>query len=273
MFDDDQKTIRRMTPLLQRVLIADPQPASARLVGELMLNIARSQIWMASTTDKALKLAENCNPDIIFVELKDGAVDGADFTKKLRRSTLSCRQTPVVMTTGSATAAGILAARDAGVHEFLRKPFTLKDLLRRLEAVTLRQRDWVEAVGYIGPDRRRFNSGDYTGALKRRSDNRSTPDAARIAQALKILRSAVMAVGSDPQQALRAMLAQAGDIQKAATAVSDLTLVTAATDFHRYLKQAASLGAPLSRSDLEKRAAPLLAYMPKDMDDLTDVAA
>jgi hypothetical protein len=48
-------------------------------------------------------------------------------------------------------AGAILAARDAGVHEFLRKPYSMKDLVRRLEAVTLRDRDWVEGVGYIGP--------------------------------------------------------------------------------------------------------------------------
>ena len=38
----------------------------------------------------------------------------------------------------------------------MRKPFTIGDLERRLEAVTLKPRDWVEAVQYVGPDRRRF---------------------------------------------------------------------------------------------------------------------
>ena len=268
MFDDDKKTIRQMAPLLQRVLICDPQPASGRLLGELMRNIARSQVWMASSTERGLKVAETCEPDIVFVELNEGQVDGVAFTKRLRRSQLSCRQAPVITVTGQATACDILAARDAGVHEFLRKPFTTRDLLRRLEAVTLRQRDWVEAVGYIGPDRRRFNSGDYKGSLKRRSDTRETPDAARIAQALKILRSAVIAYDSDPEQAMRAMRAQATDIQKAATAVADLRLVTTATDFQRYLGQAQTL----TRAGLETATAALLAYMPKDY-ELRDAAA
>jgi adenylosuccinate synthase len=40
----------------------------------------------------------------------------------------------VILITEDATAATILAARDAGVHEFLRKPFTLKDLPAGLKA-------------------------------------------------------------------------------------------------------------------------------------------
>jgi DNA-binding response OmpR family regulator len=168
------------------------------------------------------------------------------------------------MVTSQATAAGILSARDAGVHEFLRKPFTMKDLLRRLEAVTLRQRDWVEAVGYIGPDRRRFNSGDYTGPLKRRSDAQVTPDAARMAQALKILRSSISAVEVDPEQAMRSMLVQASDLQKAGMAVADLKLTTAAIDFGRYLAEIEPKGAPYDKEQLQQRAAALLAYMPRE---------
>src|SRR6201996_6807320 len=169
-----------MAPLMQRVMIVDPQPAGARLIGELMRDIARSQIWVAETNEKAIRLAGSYDPHIIFVEMGPAPIDGIAFTRELRRSHLSARYAPVIMVTGQATAGGILAARDGGVHEFLRKPFTMKDLLRRLEAVTLRQRDWVEAVNYVGPDRRRFNSGDYTGPLKRSSDRGSEPEADRI---------------------------------------------------------------------------------------------
>jgi len=264
VFDDDKRTMRRMAPLLQRVLIVDPQAPSAAMIGEAMRNIARSQTWIATTAERGLKLCETIDPQVIFVELTFAKMNGVEFTKRLRRSQLACRQTPVIMVTGTATAASILAARDAGVHEFLRRPFTMKDLLRRLEAVTLRQRDWIEAVGYVGPDRRRFNSGDYAGPLKRRSDNRQTPDAARLSQALKILRSAVAAFDSDPNQASRAIEAQVQAIQKAATAAADLKLVTAAAELSRYVVLSRKMGHPMNGADVAKHAAALLAYMPKD---------
>ncbi|MFL5298118.1 MAG: two-component system response regulator [Phenylobacterium sp.] len=264
MFNADAKVIRRMSPLMQRVMVVDPQPSSARLVGELMRDIAGSQVWVAESNEKAIRLAGSYDPHIVFVEMSSGKVDGIAFTRDLRRSHLAARYAPVIMVTGQATAASIVAARDAGVHEFLRKPFTLKDLLRRLEAVTMRQRDWVEAVNYVGPDRRRFNSGDYTGSLKRRSDNAVTPDGERMAQALKILRSAISAIGSDPVQAMRSMQAQVAELRKCGMSVADLKLTTGAIDFGRYLDEIEAKGAPYDPIQLEAKAATLLAYMPKE---------
>jgi CheY-like chemotaxis protein len=271
VFNEDYKTIQRMTPMLQRVLIVDPQPAGARLIADLMRNIARSQIWTAPTAAKAMDLAKSIDPHIIFVEMSGAELDGGAFTRALRRSDLVCRQAPVIMVTATATAAGILAARDAGMHEFLRKPFTTKDLLRRLEAVTLRPRDWIEAVSYVGPDRRRFNSGDYAGDLKRRSDIQATPDSERILQALKILKAAVAAVGSDPIQALRSMQAQAAELQKSAVAVADMKLSAATADFQRYLNAAQAKGS-LDATDAATHAAPLLAMLPTEAQS-RDVAA
>ncbi len=264
MFDDDKRTIRRMAPHLQKVLIVDPQASSAAMIGEAMRNIARSQTWIATTPERGLKLCEQVTPQIVFVELTFAKTTGVDFTKKLRRAQFEARKAPVIMVTGTATAASILAARDAGVHEFLRRPFTMKDLLRRLEAVTLRQRDWIEAVGYVGPDRRRFNSGDYSGPLKRRTDSRQTPDANRLAQALKILRSAVASFDTDPAQATRAIETQVQAIQKAATAAADLKLTTAAAELARYMVACKKAGVPLKGPEVAKHAAALLAYMPKD---------
>ena len=269
---DDAKTIQRMAPRLQRVLIVDPSAASARMMADLMRNLVQCQVWIAPDTRKGLALTESVGAQIVFVELSGPGVDGVEFTRKLRRSTVPCRQAPVVVTTATATAQAILGARDAGVHEFLRKPFTTKDLLRRLEAVTLRQRDWIEAVAYIGPDRRRFNSGDYSGPLKRRSDTEKTTDAARIDQALKILRSAVAAVASDPIQALRAMQAQAVDLQKAAVSISDPKLAAATADFQRYLAAVAARSAPFSAQEVATQAASLLALLPDDPDARTAAA-
>lgn len=264
MFDSDKRVIEKMAPKLKRVLIADPQPASARILSEILRDLVRSHVWVAQTTERALKIAETCDPQLIVVELADEKVDGLAFTKKLRRSTWTCRQAPVIVMTGAATAPMILAARDSGAHEFLRKPFSMKDLVRRLEAVTLRDRDWVEGVGYIGPDRRRFNSGDYAGPLKRRTDGTETPYQQKINQALKIVRAAVAAAETDPQQAMRAMLAQATQLQSMAT---DFRLTLAASEFYRHLTKAQQFGAPLTRDNAQKWAANLLTFLPKDADD------
>lgn len=263
VFNEDLKQIRRMAPLMQRVLIVDPTVASARLLTEVMRNIVQVQVWHAPTTHKGMEAARQVNPQLVFAELAGPDVDGVEFSRQLRRSHLACRQAPIIMVTATATAGGILAARDAGVHEFLRKPYTAKDLLRRLEAVTLHPRDWIEAVEYVGPDRRRFNSADYKGPLKRRSDADATPEADRITQALRIVRAAIPAITADPSQAMRALLTQMVDLHRCAVATGDAGLLQAVSDFQRYLAGAAQSGA-LNPVEMGQQAAPLLAFLPND---------
>lgn len=262
-FDGDKRIIEQIAPRLKRVLVADPQSASARLFKDLMGEIASSHVWIANNTDRALKIAQTSDPQLIVLNLGDEAVDGLGITRKIRRSTWSCRKAPIITVTGAATEGMILAARDAGVHEFLRKPYSTKDLLRRLEAVTLKERDWVEGVAYIGPDRRRFNSGEYAGPLKRKTDGSETPYQQKINQALKIIRAGVAAAESDPEQAMRAMLAQATTLQSIAT---DFKLTLAASEFYRHLTKHAQTGAPLTRAFAEKCATPILTFLPKNAD-------
>lgn len=263
MFDGDHRLIEKMAPKLKRILVADPEPGAARLFSELMREITHAHIWIGGTTERAMKIAETCDPQLIVVCLGDERLDGLGFVRKLRRSTWICRKAPVITITGVATQGMILAARDAGVHEFLRKPYSMKDLLRRLEAVTLRDRDWVEGVGYIGPDRRRFNSGDYSGPLKRKTDGSETPYQQKINQCLKIVRAAVAAAESDPSQAMRAMLAQATTLQSMAT---DFHLTLAASEFYRHLMRHQQSGEALTREKVDAWAAKVLSFLPKDAD-------
>ncbi|WP_337187540.1 response regulator [Phenylobacterium sp.] len=263
MFDGDRRTIEKMAPKLKRVLVADPEAGAARLFTELMREICHTHVWSAADTERAMKVAETCDPQLVIVSLGDERLDGLGFVRKLRRSTWTCRKAPVITITGAATAGMILAARDAGVHEFLRKPYSMKDLIRRLEAVTLRERDWVEGVAYIGPDRRRFNSGDYAGPLKRKTDGSETPYQQKINQCLKIIRAAVAAAETDPDQAMRAMLAQAQQLQSIAT---DFQLTLAASEFYRYLTRHKQSGQPLTRAVAETWATRVLTFLPKDAD-------
>ncbi|MGA0602519.1 response regulator [Caulobacter sp. KR2-114] len=260
MYNTDARTLQRMAPMMQRVVIIDPAPASARLLTDLLREICPCQVWQAPDAVRGMAVVGQVNPHIIFVE-QNAAVDGAGFTRKLRRGDLACRRAPVIMVTSEATAAIILGARDAGVHEFLRKPYTAKDLMRRLEAVTLRSRDWVEAVNYVGPDRRRFNSGDYSGPLKRGSDTTTTPEG-RIIQSLKILKAAVAAIDVDPKQALRAMLAQATELQAAAKTLGDVQLRAAAIQLHQKLG-AANVQA-LNKADLQNSLADIWKLAPAE---------
>jgi CheY-like chemotaxis protein len=259
----DPKLDQALAPHLDRVLIVDHMSSSARMLIDLLHNIHRGQVWTAATTAQGVGMAQTADPQIIFVEYSGPDLDGLVFTKALRRSHLNCRKAPVIMVTAQATPGAILGARDAGVHEFLRKPYTNKDLVRRLEAAAIRPRGWVEGVGYIGPDRRRFNSAEYRGARKRRTDTAYDSSEARAIQALRIVASAIGAVDTDPQQAFRALNAQATDLMSAASASKDAALLEAASQLQRHLGQVRSADR-LGRAALEPYVNRLMTFLPKD---------
>jgi DNA-binding response OmpR family regulator len=263
MIFGEEKLARQLAPFLRRVLVIDASAAGARLLTELLKGLGAKHVVMEATDAGAMAACKNFEPQIIFTELGGKSLDGLNFVRALRRSTLAARQAPVIVVTSEATAAAIVASRNAGVHEFLRKPFTTKDLVRRLEAVTLRSRDWVEAINYIGPDRRRFNSGDYQGPRKRQSDQPTMAEAARIRQALMILKSAVKAIETDPLQALRSMQAQAVELKRAALATKDQKLIAATGVFERCLAAAMGTGV-MSRADIEASSASLWDFMPPE---------
>ena len=261
MFDGNARTIQRIAAKMQRVMVVDPNPATARLLAEHMRPLGGVQIFAAPSAEKGYAMARATDPQLIFVEHAQNGVDGLAFTRKIRRSDLVCREAPIIMCTAEATAEAIFGARDAGVHEFMRKPFTIKDLERRLEAVTLKPRDWIEAVAYIGPDRRRFNSAEYKGPRKRKADAAGTP-AARLSQALRIVKSAAQALDIDPAQARRALAAQALELKKVGEAVKDSRLLEAAAALETCM--GADLAGVAGRAELVKRIDALMGFMTED---------
>lgn len=260
MFAADRRVLARLAPMLSRVLIVDPNPHSARMLTEIIKGLGAAEIVVEPTGDRALLTAAELEPGVIFTERSGEKLDGESLTRKLRRSHLGCRRAPIIMVTADATATTILGARDAGVHEFLRKPFTSADLFKRVENVALKPRDWVEAVGYVGPDRRRFNSGEYSGPGKRKADAPATgaeADAATKDQAMRILAAALDQFNNDPTQAVRAVREQAAQLKALGMRASDSRLVVAVGALEVTLASG-----PATRDALAAPIATLLALAP-----------
>ncbi len=261
MFNDNSRQQQKIASRIERVVIVDMQPQSARLLGELLRADLACEVFNAASIENAYAMANALDPHLFFVEHPSAGIDGYALTRKIRRSDFSCRMAPIIMVTGEATAAAIIGARDAGLHEFLRKPYTARDLQRRLEAVTLKARDWVEAVHYIGPDRRRFNSADYSGPRKRRNDAEKGSDSSRLMQALKIVRSAANCLDTDLMQVRRALLAQTVELQRNPAAPP--ALKSLAHSVAGWCARANVLN-PQLRLELATWVAEMMPYMPPE---------
>jgi DNA-binding response OmpR family regulator len=156
----------RLAPLLRRVLIVDPNAHLAELLGGCLTGFGAKTIILKADPDAGVEAARATEPTLIVTEALADA-DPFALVRSIRRSAMACRQTPVVVLTTLATASALQAAKDAGAHEFLRKPFDRRDLMRRLDHLARAPRPWVDKPDYSGPDRRTFNSG---AAMRRLSD-------------------------------------------------------------------------------------------------------
>lgn len=106
-------------------------------------------------------------------------MDGISFTRIVRNDPASPNPyVPVILMTGFSEKRRVLQARDAGVTEFLVKPFNAHDLYKRIVQVIERPRQFVRAEDFFGPDRRRKKTPGFLGPFRRDTDEE--PDAEQI---------------------------------------------------------------------------------------------
>jgi len=96
--------------------------------------------------------------DIILSDFVMPELDGSLFLRWIRTDKKAPdRFVPFVMVSGAADQGVVETARDAGVTEFLAKPFSAKTMGDRILEVIRNPRQYVLAQGYFGPDRRRLD--------------------------------------------------------------------------------------------------------------------
>lgn len=166
MYAIDPSSKARIEPLLRRVLIVDANAHMAAMLTQCLRAFGSREVTVVADPTTALAVAEALDPTLIVTEAF-GDDDPFALVQSVRRSSMACRAAPIMVLTTLATASALKMAKNAGAHEFLRKPFAYRDVMRRLDQLARQPRSWVEKPAYTGPDRRLFNGG---GAWRRLSD-------------------------------------------------------------------------------------------------------
>jgi CheY-like chemotaxis protein len=162
----------RMDLRALRLLIVDDNRNAAEIVKSILSSVGAQQIEMATTADRAFALLQSEQFDLIVVDQNLGKGDeGIELVRRIRTDAKSVNPyLSILMLTGYTEQRRVKAARDAGVTEFLSKPFTIVGLLRRMEALIHQPRAFVKSEDYFGPDRRRRQDPDYRGPERRKPD-------------------------------------------------------------------------------------------------------
>jgi CheY-like chemotaxis protein len=153
-----------------RILVVDDNRHAAEIVKSILGSVGAQDIRYATTAHAAFELMRGEMFDLIVVDQNLGKGDeGIQLVRRIRKDPASpSPYIAILMLTGYTEQRRVTAARDAGVTDFLSKPFTVAGLLRRIEALIFQPRPFVRSPDYFGPDRRRRADPEYRGLERRR---------------------------------------------------------------------------------------------------------
>ncbi|MCX7585476.1 MULTISPECIES: response regulator [unclassified Phenylobacterium] len=154
-----------------RILVVDDNEQMRTIVGTVLAAAGVGRLFYATDGRHGLDQLMHNPVDVAYVDYEMPTMNGLDFISRVRMLPGDARYLPIVMLTGHSDLPRLNAARDRGVNEFLAKPVTARDILKRLESVILRPRPYVAASDFFGPDRRRRSPIGYAGPMRRAADH------------------------------------------------------------------------------------------------------
>ena len=119
---------------LGRILIVDDEPKLIHLLREI-LQATGYDVLAASSGNPALEMAAMEQPDLVILDLMlFGGMDGFEVARRIREFS----DVPIIVLTAKINEADKLRGFDAGVDDYVTKPFSSKELLARIRAVLKR---------------------------------------------------------------------------------------------------------------------------------------
>jgi putative two-component system response regulator len=126
--------LRLSTPGRGRLLVVDDDEQIRKLLVRMLGVSGGHVVEEAATVDEALVKLDAHPPDLILLDMELPGKSGLSLVPMIR-SDPRHRLTPIVMMTGAATPARKLQALEAGVTEFLSKPFSSGELAARVRTL------------------------------------------------------------------------------------------------------------------------------------------
>jgi CheY-like chemotaxis protein len=154
-----------------RVLLVDDDPKVLRLL-EATLRLKDYEVQKVETGAEALELLKQDVPDLIISDIMMPDLDGYDFLRRVRSMTRA-NTVPFIFLSARSEPEDVVRGLRLGADEFLRKPFSIDELLVRVERVLDRA-----GGGAAGEGSRRAD-GPSRGAFEGDLGHMGVPDVLR----------------------------------------------------------------------------------------------
>jgi two-component system, chemotaxis family, chemotaxis protein CheY len=152
-----------------RFLVVDDNAHMRRILRTLLHGFGAREVFEAEDGAAGLDAFTNHVPDIVITDWAMPIFDGLELTQMIRQPGANSNPyAAIIMLTGHSEKQRVVAARDAGVTEFLAKPISAKGLYERIVNVIANPRPFIKTKTYFGPDRRRNVNPNYVGTERRK---------------------------------------------------------------------------------------------------------
>jgi DNA-binding response OmpR family regulator len=128
-----------------KVLIAEDESSLALILKE-SLETQNMLVEVYSDGVAALKAYQQNPPDILIIDIMMPFKDGLTLTKEIRKSDIS---TPIILLTARSLSSDVVSGFNAGCNDYIRKPFSIEELLVRIKALiqrTLSEKEEISTV-------------------------------------------------------------------------------------------------------------------------------
>lgn len=140
------------------ILLVEDDMAMRTLIRDVLSAFDIANIETANDGTRAYEMLRQFAADIVILDWVMTPMNGLEFLTKVRNADDTPNPfVPAIMLTAFTEVERVMKSRDAGITEFLAKPFTPVTLYSRIVSVIEDQRAFVRSDDYFGPDRRRID--------------------------------------------------------------------------------------------------------------------
>jgi PleD family two-component response regulator len=140
-------------PFLKKVVVVEDEDAVAHLI-EASLGDAGYLCLRARDGEEAIRTVTREDPDLLILDILMPKMDGLEVVKRLKADPVQSK-IPVLMLTALGSVDDRVRGLGAGADDYLSKPFDVRELLARAQALVRhnrRERDRSATTGLPGPD-------------------------------------------------------------------------------------------------------------------------
>lgn len=139
-----------------RILIVDDNWFARSLLRNVLQALGIWKLVECPYPKEGLKRLQEEHFDLVLTDNHMPKMSGVEFTRQIRAGDrVKYPAIPIVMISSLTELGNVNKAADAGIHEFLAKPFTADGLVKKILSSINTPRQFIRSTTYVGPCRRR----------------------------------------------------------------------------------------------------------------------